>query len=120
MNASGQLVFMANLTGHNLNSFDSLAILDYDPTGEGLGLIAWEGQQLPGTNITPNIHVFYDGGSGQNHPTVLSDSGQVIFSETSNSGSSLVLATIPEPGSAVLFTISAAFILSGRRFSRRM
>ena len=52
MNALGQIVFYANLTGPGINSYTNKAILSYDPT-LGVNLVAWAGAPIPGTNYTP-------------------------------------------------------------------
>jgi hypothetical protein len=118
MNASGQIVFYASLSGSQLNQFDSNAILAYNP-GNGVSLVAWGGQAIPGTSLTPNNGVEFDSGTGADHPTVLSDSGLVAFTAFASSGNAIVVTAIPEPASLTLFAAAACFMLNSRRSVRK-
>ncbi len=109
MNASGQLVFYADITGPGINQNDAKAILAYDPQG-GVSLIAWGEGHIAGTNITPDNGLDFYSGTDEDHPNVLSDSGLVAFTAFSSTGSAIIVTAIPEPASlSLLLPLLLAF-----------
>ncbi|MGN6369392.1 MAG: DUF7453 family protein [Phycisphaerae bacterium] len=114
MNSSGQLVFYADLAGPNLNQFDSQAILSYDPL-LGVSLVAWGGQPIAGTNITPYNGAVLNGGTGVDHPHVLSDGGLVVFTSFGSPGNQIVVTAVPEAGSLLWLGAGGLIALTGRR-----
>lgn len=116
-NNADQAVFTTVLTGTGVTAANDRALFAWDPT-DGLMLVAREGQEIFGINVTS--FGTFNTASGEGGSQGLSDTGWLAFTiggTTASGGnaSAVIRTNIPAPGAAVLLGLGGLAISRRRR-----